>query len=132
MAWADRASPSEGWGLRWVRWKPGELAPVPTMFSVPPGGLGSQVMSPAIIGLAGGSFLFVWTEGPTSTHQVRAQIIGPAGTPIGEAITISPEGINAGQPQGVVLGEGQGVIAFLAAKGNGYEAVASPIKCSDR
>jgi hypothetical protein len=72
----------------------------------------------------------VWTEGPVSRHQVRAQTLAPDGTLVGDAFTVSAEGVNAGQAQAAVLPDGRGVVAFLAANGKNYEVVATPITCA--
>jgi hypothetical protein len=129
-AWADRVGPSDPWAIRWVRFAPGELAPAPKDFSAPAGGLGSNVMAPALVGLDGNRFLLAWTEGPATNHQVRALTLGPDGQAIGDPVAISPEGSNAGQAQAAVLGNGRGVVAYLALKGKGFEVVAVPIRCN--
>jgi hypothetical protein len=71
----------------------------------------------------------MWTEGPATAHQVRAQTLDLNGAPLGQSMTISDEGVNAGQAQGAVLPDGHGVVAYLAAKGKGYEVVAIPVVC---
>jgi hypothetical protein len=87
-------------------------------------------MSPSLTPLGAGRVLLVWTEGPVSGHAVRAQTMGPDGSKIGDPLTISAEGVNAGQAQAAVLPDGRGVVAYLAAKAGAYEVVATPIACS--
>ena len=87
-------------------------------------------MGPALAAVGGGRFLFTWTEGPVSAHQVRAQTLNLEGAPIGEAIVVSADGVNAGQAQSAVLADGRGVVAFLAAKAKAYEVVATPVVCA--
>jgi hypothetical protein len=87
-------------------------------------------MSPSVTPLANGSFLLVWTEGPMSGQQVRAQVLSPDGVPSGNAMTVSPSGVHAGQGQAAVLADGRGVIAFLASTGvNAFEVRAASIQC---
>ena len=130
VAWADRADVSEPWGLRWLRWKNGEPAPEsPRVFNPPPGGLGAPIMSPSVAALGGGRFLLVWTEGPAAAHQVRAQTLDATGTFQGAALTISPDGANAGQGQAALAVGGKGVVAYLSSSGKNYEVVATPITC---
>ncbi len=128
--WADRPSSDSPWGLRWLRWKMGEAAPEsPRLFTPPVGGLGAPIMSPGVAGLGGGRFLLVWTEGPAAGHQVRAQTLDATGAFQGAALTISPDGTNAGQGQPALGTDGKGVVAYLSSSGKNYEVVATPISC---
>ena len=86
-------------------------------------------MSPGVGALPGGRFLIVWTEGPVSSHQVRAQVLAADGAPTGEAFAVSAEGVNAGQGQAAVLPDGHGVVAFLASTGKNFDVRATPILC---
>jgi hypothetical protein len=129
VAWADRASSEEPWRLRWVRFKAGGPAGQPAMFVPPAGGKGEQAMSPALSALSGGRFLLVWTEGPTSGHDVRALTFSLDGHPIGAPLAVSSESMNAGQGQAAVNATGQGVIAFLESRGDGFEVAATSIAC---
>lgn len=130
VAWADRAAPTDNWGIRWVRFTPGELAPAPKDFTTPSGGLGASAMAPVLVGLDGGRFLLVWTEGPATNHQVRALTIASDGSAIEDPLTISPEGVNAGQAQAGVLPDGRGAVAYLGVKGRTFELAAVPIRCN--
>jgi hypothetical protein len=130
MAWADRASSSDPWGIRLLEWKRGEPPGEARPFSIPPGGLGEQAMSPGLAGLGGGRFLLAWTEGLVASHQVRAETIGAAGDVLGPALTISAEGVNAGQGQVAVLPDGKGLVVFMASPvGSTAEVVAAPVVC---
>jgi hypothetical protein len=133
VAWADRAQPSEPWSLRWTRFAPGEASAEAKAFVPSEGGLGEHAMSPAIAAAGQGRFVLVWTEGPVSNHQVRAQTISGSGTPLGNAMAISDSGVNAGQAQLAILPDGHGVVASLASSGSGpkaaYEILATPIVC---
>lgn len=133
VMWADRASASDAWALRWQRWKPGESPEPAKVFVPPPGGLGPPHMSPSVAGLGGGRFLVVWTEGPVSGHEVRAETIDANGAPEGAPITVSQQGANAGQGQAAVGADGKGVIAYLEAAadgGKGFSVAATPIACT--
>jgi hypothetical protein len=129
VAWADKPSGAEGWGIRWLRWTAGEAAHEPQTFTPPGGGLGENAMSPALTSVGTGRFLFMWTEGPAAGHQVRAQTLDLNGATLGDAMTISDESVNAGQAMGAVLPDGHGVVAYLAAKGKGFELVVTPVVC---
>jgi len=131
VAWSDRASSDEPWRLRWTRFDAGGTPSAPETFTPPAGGKGEQAMSPSLAALPGGRFLFVWTEGPASGHDVRALTFGPDGKPIGAPLVISNAGVNAGQGQAAVTASGQGVVAFLESGGNGFQVVATPIACGE-
>lgn len=129
VAWADRAGEKDPWQVRYARLPSGGAPNAPVTFAIPDGGLGVQAMSPSVAGLGGGRFLLAWTEGPVSNHQVRAITIGPDDKSSGSPIALSANGANAGQPQVVVDSTGRGAVAFLAAKGKGYEVFVAPLSC---
>jgi hypothetical protein len=130
MAWADRASTTDSWGVRLLEWKGGEAPGEVRSFSIPPGGMGEQAMSPGLAGLGGGRFLLAWTEGPVASHQVRAETLGVKGEVLGSALTISADGVNAGQGQIAVLPDGRGLVVYMASPaGSTAEVVATPIAC---
>jgi hypothetical protein len=133
VAWAERASPDEPWGLRIVHTKAGEPLGEPVTFTPPPGGPGGHVMSPGLAALPGRRFLLVWTEGPASRQRVRGITLTRWGQPVGRALEISDEAVRSGQGQAavVVASTGiRGVVAFLAATEDGFALAATPIACS--
>lgn len=129
VVWSDRASAQDPWGLRYVVFGAGKEASAPKSFTLPPGGLGEQAMSPGVAALPGEQFLLLWTEGPTSSHQVRAIVIGANGEAHGAPLTVSADGVNAGQGQAAFVDGGHGLVAFLGASGKNFEVVATPISC---
>ena len=132
VAWADRAGAGADWSIRWATIKIGSGVAEGTPFTLPEGGLGEHAMSPSLASLGGGRFLLAWTEGPVSSHQVRAITMSADGSPSGAALSISASGVNAGQPAAAVGSDGRGAIAFLAARGKTLEVQAAPISCSPR
>jgi len=60
---------------------------------------------------------------------VRALTLASDGTALGDPLTISAEGVNAGQAQAAVTADGHGVVAFLASNGAGFEVVANAVQC---
>ena len=132
VAWADRASADAPWGLRWMRFAPGDASGDPRLFTPPAGGLGDAAMSPTIAAAGLNRFVLAWTEGPVANHQVRAQTLSASGDAIGAPIAISGDGVNAGQAQMAILPDGRGVVAYLAARepsGKTYEVMATPLSC---
>jgi hypothetical protein len=130
MAWADRPSSDRPWRLRWTRSKAGEPSVEESTFEPPPGGKGGEAMSPGLAVLPGGRFLLVWSEGPTSAHEVRALTLSAEGLPLGAPLAVSGDGVNAGQGQVAVTESGRGVVAFLESRANGFRVAATPIACA--
>jgi hypothetical protein len=89
-------------------------------------------MSPALAVVPGIGFLLSWTEGAISAHEVRALTLANDLTPIGGALTISNEGVNAGQGQAAVDLDGRGLVAFLQGGGGAFQVAATPIACPVR
>jgi hypothetical protein len=129
VAWSDRPSPSDPWRLRWVRFKAGDAPGEPITFTPPAGGKGDQAMSPGLAAIPGRRFLLVWTEGPTSRHDVRALTLSADGAILGAPMNISSEGVNAGQGQASVTASGKGLVAFLESIDDGFQVLAAPIAC---
>jgi hypothetical protein len=72
----------------------------------------------------------VWTEGGHAGYQVRAQALDPAGQPVGTALTVSGDGVNAGGGMPVLTPDGRGAIVFLASPAAGVgSVVAIPVVC---
>ncbi len=87
-------------------------------------------MSPGLTGLSGGRFLLAWTEGPVASHQVRAATLGEGGEILGSPLTISADGVNAGQGQVALLPDGKGLVVYHASpSGSTAQVVATPIAC---
>ncbi len=132
VVWADRASDGEPWGLRYLVVHAGKDPGAAKKFEVPAGGLGEHAMSPGVAAVGSGRWLVSWTEGPTSSHQVRAVVVDDAGAVHGAALTISAEGVNAGQGQAAVGSDGKGVVAFLAGSGKSFDVIARGISCTEK
>ena len=129
VVWADRADSADPWILRQQRWRMGEPAENAKPFEPPSGGLGAPYMSPGVAGIGGGRFLVVWTEGPVSSHQVRAVTVDSRGNQEGEPLSISTDDANAGQGQAAVGADGRGVVAYLVAEGGSFSLMATPVVC---
>ena len=125
---ADRTGEAP-WGLRMFGAKVGATAFASKAFALPKGGPGGGVISPSLVSLGSGMFLLTWTEGPDKGHQVRAQVLDSSGEPSGEPFAVSPAGTDAGQARGAVDASGKGVLAYFAAKEEGYRLVAVPLSC---
>lgn len=129
VAWGDRSATDADWTVRWTTVKPHETKHEATALAVPAGGPGGNVMSPSVASLGGGRFLLAWTEGTTTTHQVRALTFAADGTPSSTPLMISTAGDNAGQPAIAINDDGKGMVAYLAAKKGGFDLKVTPISC---
>jgi hypothetical protein len=130
VAWADRASPSVPWGVRWVKWRPGTEPGEPTAFPLESSADGAAAMAPSLTALTGGRFVIAWTEALAGQHVVRAQALDGAEHPIGTTLTVSADGVNAGEGMPVFTPDGRGAIVFLATPtGPAASVVAVPVIC---
>lgn len=129
VVWAERNGEAEPWHLQYVVWRRGESLGASRHFLVPSGGLGEEVLSPGVSSLDKDQFLLVWTEGPRSGRQVRAWPIDASGAGVGQAVTISPAGVNGGQGRAAAA-SGQALVAYLAGAGDPFELRAVSLTCT--
>jgi hypothetical protein len=128
VSFAARASDSAPWSVRLAQAKAGALPTTANEFSVPSGGPGGETISPAAAALPGGRWLLQWTEGKAGSRMVRAQTLGADLKPLGDAVTLSPQGVEAGQGAVGVAGE-HAVATYLVKSATGYELWASSLAC---
>jgi len=129
VAWAQRETKTAPWSVHWTRWRSGAEAEKSRALPIPPGGPGERALAPSVALLDRGRFLLAWTEGATSRHQVRAQVIDENDHPVGEPMAISPAEVVAGQEQIAIAEGGRGAVAYLSSKGRSFELMATPIAC---
>jgi hypothetical protein len=87
-------------------------------------------MAPALTTLADGRFVIVWTEGTGARHGVRAQALDANEKSIGTALTVSADGVNAGQGMPALTLDGRGAIVFMATPtGTMASVFAVPVIC---
>jgi hypothetical protein len=127
VAFADRASSSEPWGVRIGSVPLGSMPTQTRAFAVPSGGPGGAAIAPALAGLPDGRWLLVWTEGGGGDHDVRAQTLDAELRPKGAPFAVSHES-NAGQGA-VALAAGQGLVAYLTLTDQGYELWGAAVDC---
>jgi len=128
VAFADRASSAEPWGIRIGSAPLGSFPAETTAFGVPPGGPGGAALAPALSGLLDGRWLLVWTEGGGGAHDVRAVTLDAKLSPVGAPFAVSGPGSNAGQGA-VALHDGYGLVAYLALTEDGYEVWGAGVDC---
>jgi hypothetical protein len=65
-----------------------------------------------------------------ASHQVRAETIGASGDALGPPLTISADGVNAGQGQVALLPDGKGLVVYMTSPaGSTAAVVATPVAC---
>lgn len=85
-------------------------------------------ISPAAFALPSGGWLLQWTEGPDAAHVVKVQRLDAELAPIGAAVTVSPQGSDAGQ--GRLWSDGERAVSFfLVSTGSSHELWAAPLSC---
>jgi len=85
-------------------------------------------ISPAVLGLADGRWVLVFTEGSAGSRSVRLQTFDSDLQPLEEPCAISKTGDNAGQGLATV-GKTGGVVVYLTSIGPFYEVWAAGIDC---
>jgi hypothetical protein len=128
VAFADRVSSSEAWGIRIGSAPLGSLPRRTSAFTVPAGGPGRAAIAPALAGLSDGRWLLVWTEGGGGDHDVRAQTLDSDLQPAGSPFKVSHEGNNAGQAA-VAVSDRQGLVSYLTLTDQGYELWGAAVDC---
>lgn len=128
VSFAARESDGSPWSVRIAAGKPGALPSKAEAFSLPAGGPGGEAISPTAAALPGGRWLLQWTEGKAGSRKVRAQTLGADLKPLGDAFTLSPENVEAGQGAIGVAGD-HAVATYLVKSATGYELWASSLAC---
>ena len=128
VAFATRASADAKWSVELGTAAYGELPRTTRRLPIPPGGPGAEAISPAVAGLPKGRWFVQWTEGSSGKRQVRGQVLDKELTPIGDALTLSPESENSGQGL-VLLQDAQLVSLFLVSTGKSHELWARSLTC---
>lgn len=116
------------WTVRMARTSFGEAPKTSFEWAVPAGGPGGAVIAPNITGLPDGRWIMVWTEGKAGSRAVRVQTYDHEMIAVGEALTVSRPGANAGQGMAVV-GKKLGAVFYLSVIGTQYEVWGASIEC---
>jgi hypothetical protein len=127
LVWAEREAGVEQWSLGAAS-SPKAGALKTSHLELPGGGIGGDVLQPALAGIEGDHFLLAWTEGNPWSHQVRAAMVDAAGAPIGPAFSISDR-TDGGWAQVALTPEGHGAVVFMTPVEGGFAAVATPVTC---
>jgi hypothetical protein len=128
VAFAGRPTNDSYWTLQVGTAPPGSTPRSADSFATPPGGAGADAISPAVEGLSNGRWLLQWTEGAAGNRQVRLQTLGFDLVPVGDPVSLSPEGANAGQ--GVVWVRGAKALSlFFVLKGKTHELWGASLSC---
>ncbi len=128
VAFAARPSDDAPWTVRLAHAALGDAPSSSVEFDVPGGGPGSDVISPAVVGLPGGGWLIQWTEGKAGGRIVRAQTLDAKLQPIGKPATLSPDGRDSGQGALWLVGE-HALAVFLVRSDSGYELWGAGLDC---
>ncbi|HXX67092.1 MAG TPA: hypothetical protein VEK07_07920 [Polyangiaceae bacterium] len=104
---------------------------VPHVFEPPPGGPPGGASSPGLAALGDDRFLLLWLQGDSQASVLRAQPIAGWGNAVGSPLDLSPSEVSViGRPSAAVTPSGEGLVAFLASNGHGFDVLATPIACA--
>jgi hypothetical protein len=117
-----------GYEIRLGRATVGSIPAETTVIPVPEGGPGKNAISPDVVGLSGGRWLLMWTEGKSGAWAIRAQTYDASMSPIGDPIALSPPAGSFGQAILGVAGN-YTTAAFLQAQDEGFELWGAVLQC---
>jgi hypothetical protein len=110
------------WRLAVARASGGTVPRSPTDLPLPLNGPGGDAIAPDIVGLSGGRWLIMWTEGASGARALRAQTYDRLLQPVGDPIALSPVGGSFGQAAMGVVGA-HVVVAFLGVDADADEGI---------
>ncbi len=129
VAFADRPEGDDaGYQIRLGRAAVGTVPTETVVVPVPEGGPGKNAISPDVVGLSGGRWLLMWTEGKSGAWAIRAQTYDASMSPIGDPIALSPPAGSFGQAILGVAGN-YTTAAFLQAQDDGFELWGAVLQC---
>jgi len=140
VAWAERPAGEREWMVMVATFS--GRAEGPGGGAAAPGGAGAgrrdpvlrpiaAGMSPSIAALPGGDLLLAYAVGAPGAHQVRVRRLGRDLELLGDAVVVSPDAVNAGQPATAVAVDGRALVAFFGAeRGRPSSVIATPLSCS--
>ena len=105
-----------------------KLGRVPERLTAIPLGDSSARIAPAAAALRDRGWLLQWTERVASGHVVKVRVVDDELAPVGDAVSVSPQGADAGQGRVWVEGD-RAVSFFLVSTGESHELWAAPISC---
>lgn len=124
VAWAERPAGGREWIVMLATFADDGERSAPR---VRPLGAG---MSPSLVALPGGDLLVAYAVGGAGAHRVVARRLSRELEPRGDAIVVSPETVNAGQPAAAVAADGRALVAFFGAeRGRPPSVLAAPLAC---
>jgi hypothetical protein len=125
VAWAERPAGAREWIVMVATFARKGGAPGPVLRPIAAG------MSPSLAALPGGDLLLAYAVGGPGAHQVVVRRLSQELELRGDALVVSPEAINSGQPTAAVAADGRALVAFFGAeRGRPASVLATPLACS--
>jgi hypothetical protein len=126
VAWAEKPAGEREWIVMIASFQGGadSARSAPTLRPVGAG------MSPSLALLPDGDLLLAYAVGASGSHRVVVRRLGRDLEPRGDAVVVSPDEINAGQPAAAVASDGRALVAFFGAeRGRPSSVLATPLAC---
>ena len=131
VSFAGKTEGAEKWSLFLAKAEAGKSDAKAKSFELPSGGPGEEAISPTATPLPGQRWLLQWTEGPAGKRTVRALTLDSELAPLGSAIALAPESVQAGQGSLAQVGESAALSTFLVKQGASYELWGTSLSCAD-
>jgi hypothetical protein len=126
VIWSEQSA-SGNWSLAGSTVAPcGHTTPV--RLDAPTLAAEGDAIQPSLVGVDGGHFLLVWTEGPAYSHEVRAATIESHGHTVGPVLRVS-SGAESGWGRPALTADGRGAVVYLVPTDDGFAVAATPIAC---
>lgn len=128
VTFAEKPEGAGNYELRVGRAATGTVPETTVAVPIPEGGPGGDAIAPDIVGLSGGRWLLMWTEGSEGTRAIRAQTYSSSFEAIGDPIALSPPAGDFGQ---AVLGTvgSYTLVVFLQRGAEAFELWGAVLRC---
>ncbi|MEB2323998.1 MAG: GYF domain-containing protein [Sorangiineae bacterium] len=128
VSFAARSAEDAPWTVRLASAPAGAAPERSVPFPLPGGGPGGDTISPSAAAMSGSRWLLQWTEGTAGKRSIRAQLLDRALEGVGEALDLSPSGLDAGQGS-VWASGGDALVVYLVKDGSGYALWGTGLTC---
>jgi hypothetical protein len=129
VAWAERAGGEHEWLVMVASFTTPDDGSSP--HEAPAIHVIATGMSPSLAELPDGDLLLAYAVGSAGAHRVVVQRLGHGLEPRGDALVVSPEELNAGQPAAAAAPDGRALVAFFGAeRGRPSSVLVTPLACA--
>jgi hypothetical protein len=102
-------------------------------FPAPSGQVGGGQSPAGLVPFGDERFLLLWAEGDLEGRRLRAQPVTGWGDPVGAALELSTADMSViGRASAAIASNGEGLVAYLASRGDEFDMFVAPVACDNR